>query len=312
MKNTLENRKIKFQQKLNKKYPQESLEVIEFTYMKSTPAKVKCLLCGNIIEMNADSFLCKEKNRVCEKCFPNKRDIFKRNLEKFKKESLKSNLFFDWNKIDIKKSSETIESTCNKCGKNIYKTIKNYNRSCFRCPYCECNNTLKTKEQLQNELPEDIIIIGKYFGANKKTLFKHECGFIWEATPHNILQGKGCPRCNRFHSKGEKRIEKFLKLNNIEYIKEFKITLENHNLRTDFFIPKMNLHIEFNGRQHYEPIDYFGGEKQFNHQVEMDNLKKKYLNIIEISYKDFEKIEDILTLMFNDYPKGVGLSKSKS
>lgn len=312
MKNTLENRKLKFQQKLNLKYPEESLEVIDFTYMRSTPAKVKCLSCGNIIEMSADSFLYKTKRRVCEKCFPNKRDIFKRNLEIFKKESLESNLLFDWSSIDIKRSSETIKSICTKCNKDIYKTIRNYKRSNFRCPHCECHNTLKTKESLQSELPEDIYIVGEYFGANKKTLFKHECGFVWEATPHNILRGKGCPKCNRFHSKGEKVIEKFLIKNNIEYIKEFKVCLENHNLRTDFYIPKKDFHIEFNGRQHYEPVDYFGGEKQFNHQVEMDNLKKKYLDIREISYKDFDNLEEILTLMFNDYPVGVDSSESKS
>ena len=29
----------------------------------------------------------------------------------------------------------------------------------------------------------------------------------------------------------------------------------------DFYLPKYNLFIEYNGKQHYEPIEYFGGQQ---------------------------------------------------
>jgi hypothetical protein len=48
-------------------------------------------------------------------------------------------------------------------------------------------------------------------------------------------------------------------------------------------------HIECQGVQHYQPVEYFGGEKQFKIQQANDLLKKKYsmklhLPLIEVPY----------------------------
>lgn len=34
----------------------------------------------------------------------------------------------------------------------------------------------------------------------------------------------------------------------------------------DFYIPEYNIFIEYNGEQHYVPIEHFGGELQFSEQ----------------------------------------------
>jgi len=47
-------------------------------------------------------------------------------------------------------------------------------------------------------------------------------------------------------------------------------------LRFDFHLPDHNKMIEFNGAQHYRPVDVFGGEDAFNKRVINDNIKKKY------------------------------------
>ena len=44
----------------------------------------------------------------------------------------------------------------------------------------------------------------------------------------------------------------------------------------DIFIPSKKTAIEYQGRQHYNPVDYFGGEEQYNKQQILD-LKKKEL-----------------------------------
>ena len=64
-------------------------------------------------------------------------------------------------------------------------------------------------------------------------------------------------------------------------------------------MPKFNVLIEYNGIQHYEPVEYFGGERQFKIQQEHDKRKRKYaednkINLIEISYLDIDNIEIIL------------------
>ena len=45
--------------------------------------------------------------------------------------------------------------------------------------------------------------------------------------------------------------------------------------RFDIYFPKYNIAIEYNGKQHYEIIDFFGGEEKFENQQERDNLKRQ-------------------------------------
>jgi len=45
--------------------------------------------------------------------------------------------------------------------------------------------------------------------------------------------------------------------------------------RLDIFIPKLQLAIEYQGRQHYEPVPFFGGEEGFRQAQERDRLKAK-------------------------------------
>ena len=59
----------------------------------------------------------------------------------------------------------------------------------------------------------------------------------------------------------------------------------------DFYLPEYNIGIECQGIQHYEPIEYFGGEKKFKEQVKRDELKKKLctehgINIEYINYNE--------------------------
>lgn len=43
----------------------------------------------------------------------------------------------------------------------------------------------------------------------------------------------------------------------------------------DIFIPSISVGIEYQGVQHYKPIEYFGGEDHFRQQQENDNRKRK-------------------------------------
>ena len=44
--------------------------------------------------------------------------------------------------------------------------------------------------------------------------------------------------------------------------------------RIDVYVPSINLAIEYQGQQHYEPIEFFGGAKSFHQTQERDKRKK--------------------------------------
>lgn len=49
------------------------------------------------------------------------------------------------------------------------------------------------------------------------------------------------------------------------------------NLYVDALFPAHNLAFEYNGAQHYEPVERFGGEKALMNRIELDELKMKIL-----------------------------------
>lgn len=159
----------------------------------------------------------------------------------------------------------------------------------------------KTHKQYVEDLEKtnlDIVVVDKYI--NSKTSILHKCkicGCEWYATPSHILSGRGCPQCQE--SSGERRIRLWLDENNIgyEYQKVFKDCKNILPLPFDFYLPEYNLCIEYDGRQHFEPIEYFGGEGSFKRRVEHDNIKTNYCTdnrilLLRIPY--FKNVEEEL------------------
>lgn len=133
---------------------------------------------------------------------------------------------------------------------------------------------------------------------------------LFKQIPLVHVGGGGCPRCSQ--SKGEKMIEMFLTRNNIYFNqqKKFINCINIKSLVFDFYLPDYNTCIEFNGIQHYKPIDIFGGIEEFNKNIKRDKIKVDYCNsnnikliIIKqdrkhIILKDVEsQIENILNII---------------
>ena len=49
--------------------------------------------------------------------------------------------------------------------------------------------------------------------------------------------------------------------------KRFKDCKDKRQLPFDFYLPSYNVCIEYQGEQHYRPIDHFGAEVKFKQQV---------------------------------------------
>lgn len=133
-----------------------------------------------------------------------------------------------------------------------------------------------------------------------------DCGKITSIYSSNLINGitKSCS-CIR-SSYGEEQIEKILIENNINYCKEYTFSdLHTNNvpLRFDFAIfnkqHQLIQLIEYDGKQHYIPVEKFGGEKAFNHMKLNDERKNKYckehnIKLVRIPYTNLDiKLKDL-------------------
>lgn len=118
---------------------------------------------------------------------------------------------------------------------------------------------------------------------------------IFEQTARNHLKGNGCNIC--LESRGERKINDFLKTHNIKFEREktFKGCRNRYPLFFDFYIPELNTCIEFDGLQHFVPLDYFGGTPVFERTKKSDAIKNEFclrngIRLIRISYKDRDPV----------------------
>ena len=101
--------------------------------------------------------------------------------------------------------------------------------------------------------------------CHDKILIKcNKCGFIEYKYINNIINNDSkCNNCSENISNGEYIIRDFLEEHNLKFEREKKFDglIYKYNLRFDFYIKKYNTVIEFDGIQHFEPIEFFGGKK---------------------------------------------------
>ena len=123
--------------------------------------------------------------------------------------------------------------------------------------------------------------------------------------------GSRCPFCKQ--SKGEKLIEKYFIQHNIyfEPQKQFNGCKVINNLKFDFYVPKFNICIEYDGEFHYRDIFKNGDlEKQKNRDLTKNNFCiKNNMKLIRIPYWNFDKIYDILDMVLSS--KDVNINKIK-
>lgn len=262
----------------------------------STPTMYKCLIDNHKWKARPIDIL---RGQGCPMCASN----IKKTTEKYIQELRQIN-----NDIDVLEEYTNINTPILHLCKIHNVKWKSSPRSVLQgcgCPECgkeKISNALrKSHEQYLKELNEinpNIIPLEIYSGANTHIL--HKCLIDeteWNTTPSHTLQGYGCPICNA--SKGEKTIKLWLENHNILYEsqKRFADCRDKNTLPFDFYLQDYNLCIEYQGEQHYHPIEYFGGQEYFEYIQKHDEIKAEYcknnnINLFYISYN--EDIEEKL------------------
>ena len=120
-----------------------------------------------------------------------------------------------------------------------------------------------------------------------------DCGNITSVQSSHLVSGSvhscGCSTS----SLGSLTIREYLDKHDIQYCTEYWFddlrSDKDMPLRFDFYIPAYNICIEYDGRQHFEPIEYFGGVSSFERVQLHDAMKNKYchdnnIGLLRISY----------------------------
>lgn len=189
-----------------------------------------------------------------------------------------------------------------------YITYNNLKMGCG-CKFCGMERTINSKRLSFDSVKEifekhDMILLDQeYKNSNTplKYICKHHKEFGVQYMALSNAYKQHCPYCNVI--KGENKIAHYLLKYNIEFISQKSYDdlrgIGGGRLSYDFYLPKFNLLIEYQGEQHDHPVNLFGGEEQFIKQQEHDRRKREYalkhsMELLEIWYYDFAKLEEIL------------------
>jgi DNA-directed RNA polymerase subunit RPC12/RpoP/very-short-patch-repair endonuclease len=253
----------------------------------NTSIRFKCINCDK-------EYKCKPKdlNRIQCKC--------DEKHENYTKEILSKNI------IPIeryKNAFHKIKHKCLNCENEFITSPKVLKNSVIGCP--SCSGKKFTKEKYESLLPNNINLIDETYNGsgiehNHKCL---TCDYSFKTKPNYILHmNTNCPNCNS--SKGERIISDFLNRLDIKFTKEYSIKINESIYRFDFYLEDYDIFIEYDGIQHFQSVNFFGGLSNLEKVIKNDNLKDHWIlendkKLIRISYLE----DPIEKLSFLEFPK---------
>ena len=273
--------------------------------------KIKHTLCDNIYYSAPHNFL---TGRRCpnKTCINDRTKICNRTNDEFKMKI--HNIFSNDYEIlgEYVNSSTKIKVKHNACGGIYYASPSSMleGHGCLEC-YGKFQRDIEYfKNKVFEEVGDEYAVLGEYVKAREKILMKHNiCKCEFMITPDSFLNKKTrCPKCHV--SKGEDLIYNYLFENNYDFSTQYSFNdCRNKNpLPFDFaiFNDQNNLHclIEYDGKQHFKSVEFFGGESSFKQRKINDSIKDEYcyingIKLIRIPYWDFDRIDEILKIQLH-------------
>ena len=295
----LESRRQKSKEEFLNKLD-SSFELIQFNNYEDVI--VRCKKCGNERHTTSSNILrfgcgyCKHKESGQKRSMNQEEFIYKSNI--------KHNNKYNYSKTNYINCKTPVTIICPIHGEFEQKPIKHLSGQ--GCPKCVGKNWTR----------EDFIVCANKIHNNKYNYSNLEwngftktvkiiCPIHGEFNQNayvHLRVGCGCPKCSQSH--GEREVSKCLSDLKIEYCYQYYIKnpYKNNNFCVDFYIEYNNCTyiIEYNGRQHYEPVERFGGEEAFKKQIERDQDLRNYcsennIQLLEIEYTT--KFENIMSII---------------
>jgi len=212
---------------------------------------------------------------------------------------------------------ETIE--CN----NIFETTwaKFKGRKKYKCNKCSVGEKNTAQTYSYKYVKETICNMGcklislEYTGIKKFLDIECKCKRIFSASFSRFKAGQTrCKVCSSKESKGEYTVRIWLEENNINFVREkvfdgCRNVESKRSLLFDFYLSKYNIIIEYDGQQHFYPVQFNNisegkaennfKQTQINDKTKNEYCKNNNIKLIRIPYIEFDNIEGILEEKLN-------------
>jgi hypothetical protein len=201
---------------------------------------------------------------------------------------------YDYSETNYISSEKKLKIICRTHGSFMQLPNSHWQRGqgCPKCGRWSLLNTdvFKEKAEKVHGLKFDYSQVD-YVNARTKVKIICPKHGIFEQVPQSHLRGSGCPIC--LESQGERKVALCLAEKGIVYVREKSFTKcrNKYMLFFDFYLPALNTCIEYDGLQHFEPVEYFGGEETFKVTQKLDKIKNNFcsnngIGLVRISYKE--------------------------
>jgi very-short-patch-repair endonuclease len=208
---------------------------------------------------------------------------------------------YDYSLVNYQNSKSKVKIICPKHG-IFEQTPNNHINLKQGCPLCSKNNndSFIEKANVIHNNKYDYSLVNYQNSKSKVKIICPVHGVFEQTYDSHILKKCGCPNCKI--SKGENEIKTFLIDNNIYFINQYKFDncKNKRKLPFDFYLPDLNVCIEFDGEQHFRKHKLWGEEKLIQTQTN-DQIKNIFCienNIKLIRIKFDENINKKLKLYF--------------
>lgn len=259
-----------------------------------TRIAVECMVCGDIFNPIASSLYI---GCGCPRCNGSKKRTHNEFIQELnvKMPNIEVLSTYTTNKDRVSLRCKVCNHTWNAIASSPLR-----GKGCAKCAGTLRKTHAQFIDQMQERHP-DIEVLGNYINNREKVRCKClRCNGIFMGIPHSMIDSwHGCPHCAS--SVGERAIHIWLTRNNISHFVEytFKDCKDIKPLPFDFYLPDYNMVIEYDGRQHFEPNNYFGGVASFENLKQHDEMKNVFcmqnnISLLRIPYWDFDNINTIL------------------
>lgn len=185
---------------------------------------------------------------------------------------------------------------------------------CYSCSYesraNRCRNTPDYVEQVVNSYNGNQLLNKHEYVSSKTRNLRVLCGkckkntFLVSFCDYYNVNVHQCRSCSSKESVGEKLIADYLNKFSIEYVREkkFENCKDKRQLPFDFYVPKYNLIIEFDGQHHYFDV---WGKEHFERTQRHDDIKNKFcedndIHLLRIPYWDGRNVDKLIGDKIND------------